>query len=130
MALLKEVTSINLTDSGNHYDVAPTISFVGGFADSSDKIKFGNNSLDLGVNSYTYTVDSNTSMDGFIGFHLWIDSGALPDSANAPIAALWEMGMHENSATRRRPDADSRRIGRGPESYSGGNSECPARHEN
>lgn len=107
MALLKEVTSINLTDSGNHYDVAPTISFVGGFADSSDKIKFGNNSLDLGVNSYTYTVDSNTSMDGFIGFHLWVDSGALPDSANAPIAALWEMGMHANGATRRRVGLNS-----------------------
>ena len=103
MALIKEVTSISLTDSGHFYTTAPSITFTGGFADSSDQIKFGNNSLDLGTNSYTYSVDStDTSMDGFIAFHLWVDSGALPDSATAPIAALWEMGMEENGADRRR----------------------------
>jgi len=102
MALIKEVTSISLTDSGQFYATAPDISFVGGFADSSDKIKFGSNSLDLAQNSYTYTVDSNTSMDGFIGFHLWVDSGALPDSSGANLKPLWEMGTNSNGAFRRR----------------------------
>jgi len=104
MALLKEVNKVNLTDSGNMYTTAPTLSFTGGFADrvDSDKVKFGNNSLPLGTHSYTYSVDSNTSMDGFIGFHLWVDSDALPDSAGAPLAALWEMGVNENGANRRR----------------------------
>jgi len=103
MALIKEVTSISLTDSGQLYTTAPSITFTGGFADSSDKIKFGNNSLDLGTNSYTYTVDStDTSMDGFIAFHLWVDSGALPDSAGANLKPLWEMGVNGNGAFRRR----------------------------
>lgn len=102
MAQIKPISQINLSDSGQLYTIAPTATFTGGFADSSDKIKFGNNSLDLSQNSYTYTVDSNTSMDGFIGFHLWLDSGALPDSSGANLKPLWEMGVNANGAFRRR----------------------------
>jgi len=103
MALFKKVTSISLTDSGHFYTTAPSITFTGGFANSSDKIKFGNNSLDLGTNSYTYSVDSaDTSMDGFIAFWLWVDSDALPDSAGSNLKPLWEMGVYANGANRRR----------------------------
>lgn len=102
MALLKGIKTITLDDSGEYYTSNPTVRFKGGFADSSDQIKFGNNSLDMGENHYTYEVDSNTSMDGFIAFWLWVDSGSLPDSAGSNLKPLWEMGVNGNGAFRRR----------------------------
>jgi hypothetical protein len=102
MALLKGIKTITLDDSGEYYTTNPTVRFKGGFADSSDQIKFGNNSLDMAENHWTYEVDSNTSMDGLIAFWLWVDSGALPESAGSNLKPLWEMGVHANGAFRRR----------------------------
>jgi hypothetical protein len=102
MADLKKLNNVSVTQGGRYYTSAPSVSFIGGFPDSSDHIKFGSNSLDMGENSYTYEVDSNTSMDGFIAFWLWVDSDALPDSAGANLKPLWEMGVHANGAFRRR----------------------------
>jgi len=107
MAFLKSLSSISLVDSGEYYTYQPNVKFIGGFPDSSDHIRFGNNSLDMSENSYTYEVDSNTSMDGFIAFWLWVDSGGLPDSAGANLKPLWEMGENGNGAFRRRFGVDN-----------------------
>lgn len=108
MTSLGKVSSINITDSGNGlYTFAPSITFTGGFVEPSDEIKFGNNSLDMANYSYTYEVDSNTSMNGFLAFWLWVDSAALPDSAGSNMKPLWEMGVQANGASRRRFGVDN-----------------------
>ena len=100
MADIKSVTSISITDSGNLYGGVPAITFTGGFADSSDEIKFGTNSLDMSVNSYTFRDSGVTSMDGWVSFWLWADSGSLPEGSN--IKPLWEMGLKDSSFDYRR----------------------------
>ena len=108
MAELKKLTSVTVQQGGRYYTSAPTVQFHGGFADSSDHIKFGNNSLDMGANHWTYPVDSaDESMNGFIAFWLWVDSGGLPDSAGSNLKPLWEMGVNENGASRRRFGVDN-----------------------
>ena len=110
MTQLGQVTSLTLTDSGEYYTFLPTVAFLGGFpeADSSKPIKFGDNSLDMHEHSYTFAVDSvDTSMNGFLAFWLWVDSAALPDSAGSNMKPLWEMGVNDNGASRRRFGVDN-----------------------
>lgn len=109
MTLLKSVSSVTRVDSGRYYTSAPSIEFIGGFAevDSSKQIKFGDNSLDMHQHSYTFPVDSvDTSMNGFLAFWLWVDSAGLPDSAGSNMKPLWEMGVYANGAFRRRFGVD------------------------
>lgn len=103
MAQIKHLSSITLTDSGQLYSIAPTATFTGGFADSSDHIKFGNNSLDMATNHYIYELDSGeaSSPDGFFAFWLWVDSDALPDSAGSNLKPLVEFGDGQNFNRRR-----------------------------
>ena len=103
MAQVKHLSSITLTDSGQLYTIAPTATFTGGFADSSDHIKFGNNSLDMANNHYIYELDSGeaSSPDGFFAFWLWVDSDALPDSAGSNLKPLVEFGDGQNFNRRR-----------------------------
>ena len=108
MAELKRLSNITLGQGGRYYTTAPTVQFHGGFADSSDHIKFGTNSLDMEENHWTYYVDSlDTSMNGFLAFWLWVDSDALPDSAGSNLKPLWEMGVNANGASRRRFGVDN-----------------------
>lgn len=93
MAKLTKLSNISLAQGGRYYTTAPTIQFHGGFPDSSDHIKFGSNSLDAYNNHWSWYVDSTAnSLDGFVAFWLWLDSGALPDSAGSNMKPLWEMG--------------------------------------
>ena len=103
MAQIKHVTDITITDSGQLYSIAPTPKFTGGFADSSEHIKFGNNSLDMANNHYIYELDSGeaSSPDGFFAFWLWVDSDALPDSAGSNLKPLVEFGDGQNLNRRR-----------------------------
>lgn len=103
MAQIKHLTDITLTDSGLMYSLAPTVKFTGGFADSSDHIKFGNNSLDMAANHYIYELDSGeaSSPDGFFAFWLWVDSDALPDSSGSNLKPLVEFGDGQNFNRRR-----------------------------
>ena len=103
MAQIKHLSSITITDSGELYALAPSISFTGGFADSSDHIKFGNNSLDMAKNHFIYELDSGeaSSPDGFFAFWLWVDSDALPDSSGSNLKPLVEFGDGPNFNRRR-----------------------------
>lgn len=95
MAQIKHLSSITITDSGQLYVLSPTISFTGGFADSSDHVKFGNNSLDMANNYYQWDLDSPgnpESPDGMIAFWLWVDSDALPDSSGSNLKPIMEIG--------------------------------------
>ena len=98
MAELKKLSNITLHQGGRYYTSAPTVQFHGGFPNSSDHIKFGNNSLDASVNHFKHIVDSSQRSDnGFVAFWLWVDSGALPDSAGSNLKPLWEMGDRAGS---------------------------------
>ena len=108
MAVLKKVNALSITDSGERYFAAPTITITGGHVDSSDQVRYGNNSLDAAVNSYTIPIDSSDkSMDGFIAGWVYLDSDALPDSANPNPLPIFEWGLAENGAVRRRWGIDS-----------------------
>ena len=54
MAVLKQVNALSLTDSGERYFAAPKITLSGGHVVTSNKVRYGNNSLNAGVNSWTY----------------------------------------------------------------------------
>ena len=109
MAVLKQVNALSLTDSGERYFAAPLITMSGGHVVTSNKVRYGNNSLNAGVNSWTYnqTQANGNSMDGFIAGWVWLDSGALPDSAGANPIPIFEWGTNGNGAARRRWGIDN-----------------------
>ena len=105
MTLLKGVSSVTRVDSGRYYTSAPNVEFIGGFVDhtADSFVKFGDNSLRADSFSFSHIVDSTAeSLDGFVAFWLYVDSGGLPDSAGSNLKPLWEMGSRSGGINYRR----------------------------
>lgn len=100
MTQLQGLTAISITDSGQNYLASGTsLTFSGGgiTRDSSNRIKFGDNSLDMDLHSYSFYADPDSSpnpgrsLDGWLAFWMWVDSGAFT-GLGSKLLPLYELG--------------------------------------